>query len=47
MQIKVEHKGQDYYGIQVDNEYIEVSLEAGEAIKKLLATIKVLLKAKV
>lgn len=45
MTIKITHKGEDYYGVEVNGEYKEYDLTTGEAIIGLLQAKKNLEKA--
>lgn len=40
MNVKIEHKGEDYYGIDIDGEYIEVSISEGSAVENMIKAIQ-------
>lgn len=40
--IAVTHKGEDYYGIEVEGVYMEVSLAVGEALLGMIKSMRAL-----
>lgn len=43
MDIKIVHKGEDYYGVQLDGEYVEVNISSGATLKHLIKAIESLM----
>jgi len=44
MKIEIVHRGEDYYGVEINGKYIEISIIEGEVIKDLLKVVKKIIK---
>ena len=43
--IKVVHRGEDYYGIEISGVYMEVGLSTGEALLAMMKAMRALTRA--